>query len=38
LALKPFGIDLVSSVEKHKGTKDPLKMESLVKKVRSYQL
>jgi phosphoribosylanthranilate isomerase len=38
LALKPFGIDLVSSVEKYKGKKDPLKMESLVKKVRSYQI
>ena len=38
LALKPFGIDFVSSVEKQKGKKDPLKMERLVKKVRSYQI
>ena len=38
LELKPFGIDLVSSVEKEKGKKDPFKMERLVKKVRSYQI
>jgi phosphoribosylanthranilate isomerase len=38
LELKPFGIDLVSSVEKRKGKKDPIKMERLVKKVRSYQI
>jgi phosphoribosylanthranilate isomerase len=35
---KPFGVDLVSSVEKEKGKKDPFKMERLVKKVRSYQI
>jgi phosphoribosylanthranilate isomerase len=38
LDLKPFGIDLVSSVEKQKGKKDPFKMERFVKKVRSYQI
>jgi len=38
LDLKPFGIDLVSSVEKEKGKKDLFKMERLVKKVRSYQI
>ena len=38
LDLKPFGIDLVSSVESEKGKKDPFKMERLVKKVRSYQI
>jgi phosphoribosylanthranilate isomerase len=38
LDLKPLGIDLVSSVEKHKGKKDPFKMERFVKKVRSYQI
>jgi phosphoribosylanthranilate isomerase len=38
LDLKPFGIDLVSAVEKEKGKKDPFKMERLVKKVRSYQI
>jgi phosphoribosylanthranilate isomerase len=38
LELKAFGIDLVSSVEKEKGKKDPFKMERLVKKVRSYQI
>jgi phosphoribosylanthranilate isomerase len=38
LDLKPFGIDLVSSVEKEKGKKDPFKMERFVKKVRSYQI
>jgi phosphoribosylanthranilate isomerase len=38
LELKPFGIDLVSSVEKEKGKKDLLKMERLVKKARSYQI
>jgi phosphoribosylanthranilate isomerase len=37
LDLKPFGIDLVSSVEKEKGKKDPFKMECFVNKVRSYQ-
>jgi len=38
LALKPFGIDFVSSVEKEKGKKDPFKIERLVRKVRSYQI
>ena len=38
LALKPFGIDFVSSVEKDKGKKDPFKIERLVRKVRSYQI
>jgi phosphoribosylanthranilate isomerase len=38
LALKPFGIDLVSAVEKEKGKKDLFKMERFVKKVRSYQI
>jgi len=38
LDLKPFGIDLVSAVEKEKGSKDPFKMERFVKKVRSYQI
>jgi phosphoribosylanthranilate isomerase len=38
LDLKPFGIDLVSAVEKEKGNKDPFKMERFVKKVRSYQI
>jgi phosphoribosylanthranilate isomerase len=37
LNLNPFGIDLVSSVEKQKGKKDPFKMERFVKKLRSYQ-
>jgi phosphoribosylanthranilate isomerase len=36
LDLKPFGVDLVSSVEKQKGKKDSFKMERFVKKVRSY--
>jgi phosphoribosylanthranilate isomerase len=38
LALMPFGVDLVSAVEKEKGKKDPVKMERFVKKVRSYQI
>jgi len=38
LALKPFGIDLVSAVESQKGKKDLFKMEHFVKKVRSYQI
>jgi phosphoribosylanthranilate isomerase len=37
LALRPFGVDLVSAVESEKGKKDLLKMERFVKKVRSYQ-
>jgi phosphoribosylanthranilate isomerase len=38
LALKPFGVDLVSAVEKERGKKDLFKMERFVKKVRSYQI
>ncbi len=38
LALKPFGIDLVSAVEREKGKKDITKMQHFVKKVRSYQI
>lgn len=38
LRLKPFGIDLVSSIEKYKGKKDVLKMKNLVKKVRSAEI
>lgn len=36
LRLKPFGIDLVSSIEAYKGKKDHLKMEEFMKKVRSF--
>lgn len=38
LALRPFGIDLVSAVEREKGKKDITKMQYFVKKVRSYQI
>ena len=38
LGLKPFGIDLVSAVEKEKGKKDLFKMEHFIKKVRSYRI
>jgi phosphoribosylanthranilate isomerase len=38
LALKPFGVDFVSSVEKYKGKKDFLKMSYLVNKIRSYEI
>ena len=38
MALKPFGVDLVSSVEKYKGKKDLLKMSYLVSKIRSYEI
>ncbi len=38
LALDPFGVDLVSSVEREKGIKDHVKMENLVKMVRSYNV
>ena len=38
LSLNPFGIDVVSSVEKKKGKKDFLKMEALVGKLRSYEI
>ena len=37
LALNPFGVDFVSSVERYKGKKDLLKMERLVNKIRSYE-
>jgi phosphoribosylanthranilate isomerase len=36
LRLKPFGIDLVSSLEAHPGKKDRRKMERFVKTVRSF--
>jgi phosphoribosylanthranilate isomerase len=35
LRLQPFGVDLVSSVERYKGKKDHKKMERLVKTIRS---
>lgn len=38
LALKPFGVDFVSSVEMYKGKKDLLKMSYLVNKIRSYEI
>jgi len=38
IALKPYGVDLVSSVEKHRGKKDIAKMKNFVKKVRSFEL
>ncbi|OPY74326.1 MAG: N-(5'-phosphoribosyl)anthranilate isomerase [Syntrophorhabdus sp. PtaU1.Bin058] len=38
LQLRPFGIDLVSSIEKYKGKKDVRKMKNLVKKVRSAEI
>jgi phosphoribosylanthranilate isomerase len=38
LTLKPFGIDLVSSIEKYRGKKDISKMENFVKKVRSVEI
>jgi phosphoribosylanthranilate isomerase len=38
MALKPFGVDFVSSVEKYKGKKDLLKMSYLVNKIRSYEI
>lgn len=38
LRLKPFGIDLVSSIEKQKGKKDHRKMEEFMTKVRSFVL
>jgi phosphoribosylanthranilate isomerase len=36
LDLEPYGIDLASSVEKHAGKKDVLRMKNLVNKMRSY--
>lgn len=38
IGLKPFGVDLVSSVEKYKGKKDLLKVRSFVNKIRSYEI
>ncbi len=38
MALKPFGVDFVSSVEIFKGKKDLLKMSYLVNKIRSYEI
>jgi phosphoribosylanthranilate isomerase len=38
LVLNPFGIDLVSSIEKYRGKKDISKMENFVKKVRSVEI
>lgn len=38
LALNPFGVDFVSSIEKYKGKKDPFKMERLVNKIRGYEI
>jgi phosphoribosylanthranilate isomerase len=38
LSLKPFGIDLVSSLEAYPGKKDHAKMERFVKTVRSFTL
>jgi len=38
LALRPYGIDLVSSVEASPGIKDRIKMKNLVNKVRSFAI
>lgn len=38
LALNPFGVDFVSSIEKYKGKKDLSKMERLVNKIRGYEI
>lgn len=38
LALRPFGVDLVSAVEREKGKKGLTKMQHFVKKVRSYRI
>ena len=38
LCLKPFGVDLVSSLETYPGKKDHKKMERFVKTVRSFAL
>lgn len=38
LGLKPYGIDLVSSVERYPGRKDVRKMKNFVNKVRSIEL
>ena len=35
LSLHPFGVDLVSSIEAHKGKKDYRKMETFMKTIRS---
>jgi|WetSurMetagenome_2_1015567.scaffolds.fasta_scaffold52989_2 phosphoribosylanthranilate isomerase len=36
LQLKPFGVDLASSVETYPGKKDHRKMEAFIKRVRSF--
>lgn len=36
LRLQPFGVDLVSSIEAHKGKKDHRRMEHFMKTVRSF--
>jgi phosphoribosylanthranilate isomerase len=38
LRLKPYGVDLVSSLEANPGRKDPNKMERFIKTVRSFTL
>ncbi len=38
LALGPFGIDFVSSVERHKGKKDLSKMKRLVNRIRRFDI
>ena len=38
LALSPYGIDLVSSVEARPGVKDRIKMKNLINKVRSFAI
>lgn len=38
LKLRPYGIDLVSSIEARKGKKDHRKMEQFMKRVRSFSL
>ena len=38
LCLKPFGVDLVSSLEAYPGKKDHQKMERFIKSVRSFAL
>jgi phosphoribosylanthranilate isomerase len=38
LRLKPFGVDLVSSLESNPGKKDPNKMEHFIETVRSFAI
>ena len=38
MALKPFGVDFVSSTEAYKGKKDPSKMKRLVNTIRSCEI